>query len=301
MRIIALLCAVAMLAASRAWAGDAPAPASVHDANSYYAVMLHLDEDADKQAAAQALEGHIQHLIELYDQGALVLAGPFMETGVDGLAVVNAASAAEARGFFETDPSVQAGYMHIVEVHQWWVPMSRPDNRRMTMDEFHAMMASQPPAEGGGSAGDSAPVPSAVGDGMDAEEDAVEGALVHFELPSTDFAQTQAFYGQVFGWTFQSMGDAYMLYQTPGGDGGGFTKDYAPGPGGGLFYIYTDDVAAKLREVAAAGGKIVLAAFGVPGYGWVGLFEDPQGNKVGLFSGKNPPPLDVPPASAPSQ
>jgi predicted enzyme related to lactoylglutathione lyase len=99
----------------------------------------------------------------------------------------------------------------------------------------------------------------------------------------------QKFYGGLFGWEFQPMGDKYLLYQTPGGEGGGFTKDYKPGAGGGTFYIYAHDVAAKLKEIVAAGGKVFLDTIPVPGYGWVAVFEDPMGNHVGLFSAENPP------------
>ena len=303
----ALLCA-AMSAV--AWGADS-APAAPAEPPDYFVIQLHLDmPDQPTPAQQQALLDHIGHLNDLYDQGVLFMAGPF-ESGSDGIAVVQAHSVDEARGFEEADPSVQAGVMHIVRVDKWWAAFSRPDQRRLTKEQFEQMMQ-QPPAAAKQSSmarPEGAVLTSLDGGNLtmaDLPEDVVapeapaapaapaDGALVHFELPSTNVKQLSEFYGKVFGWTFQPMGDSYVLFQTPGGEGGGFTADYKPGDGGGTFYIYSADVAAKLAEVKAAGGTVVMDRFGIPGYGWIAVFKDPQGNRVGLFSAKNPPPGDSP-------
>ncbi|MES1227791.1 MAG: VOC family protein, partial [Armatimonadota bacterium] len=178
----------------------------------------------------------------------------------------------------------------------WWAAYSRPENRRFTPEEMMQMMAppaaksSRAPRPDGGIL-TLADLPSDVvaPEAPATPAGPADGSLGHFELPARDFNVEQDFYGKVFGWQFQSMGDVYLLFQTPGGEGGGFTKDYTPGDGGGTFYIYAADVAPKLAEVEAAGGTVVLKTTGVPGYGWIATFKDPQGNRVGLFSAKNPP------------
>jgi predicted enzyme related to lactoylglutathione lyase/uncharacterized protein YciI len=256
---------------------------------NYYAVELEIADPASLADPAQMeiLGQHVGHLRALYDRGVLVMAGPFDEGGDEGLAVVTAGSHAEARRYFENDPSVVAGLMLIDDVHHWWTPFNRPDNKTFSVAEFRAMMANMPPKQPRAGGDD--------GDGDDAEDMddgdegmMVEGALVHFELPSADFTKVQGFYNHLFGWEFMPMGDAYLLYHTPGGEGGGFTKDMPPGSGA-LFYIYTADVPSKLKDIVEAGGKVFLDTIPVPGYGWVAVFEDLEGNKVGLFSGENPP------------
>ncbi len=40
-----------------------------------------------------------------------------------------------------------------------------------------------------------------------------------------------------------------------------------------------------LGKIAAAGGKAIQGKTEIPGEGHYGIFEDPSGNRVGLFSG----------------
>ena len=44
---------------------------------------------------------------------------------------------------------------------------------------------------------------------------------IHYvELPSTDFATMQEFYGAVFGWTFEDYGGQYVAFHGAGLEGG---------------------------------------------------------------------------------
>jgi predicted enzyme related to lactoylglutathione lyase/uncharacterized protein YciI len=296
--------AVAALAAAALMVSVAAGADGEMGMGNYYAVELEIADPASLADPGQLriLGQHVGHLRSLYDRGVLVMAGPFDEGGEEGLAVVTAASIEEARGYFETDPSVIAGLMLIDDVHHWWTPFNRPDNKTFSVEEFRAMMANKPPMDQA-SAADSMEDANAGEDINGAEEDEdegasegkamVDGALVHFELPSGDFVKVQGFYSHLFGWEFMPMGEAYLLYSTPGGEGGGFTKDMPPGSGA-LFYIYAADVPSKLKDVVEAGGKVFLNTTPVPGYGWVAVFEDLEGNKVGLFSGEDPPPGESP-------
>jgi predicted enzyme related to lactoylglutathione lyase/uncharacterized protein YciI len=288
--------AIAALAAAALMVTVAQGADGEKGMGNYYAVELEIADPAGLADPGQLeiLGQHVGHLRSLYDRGVLVMAGPFDEGGEEGLAVVKAASIEEARGDFETDPSVIAGLMLIDDVHHWWTPFNRPDNKTFSVEEFRAMMANMPPKEKSSGAGANIGDDEDNGeDPDDGDESAVDGALVHFELPSTNFQRAQDFYGKLFGWQFIPMMDSYMLFQTPGGEGGGFSQEY-PAGSGGVFYIYAADVAAKLKEAVAAGAKVVLDTHPVPGYGWIALFQDPDGNTVGLFSGENPPPGESP-------
>ena len=53
-------------------------------------------------------------------------------------------------------------------------------------------------------------------------------SIVHFEIPADDVARARRFYGELFGWTFQEMGE-YTLVQCGGEPGGGMMKRVMPG------------------------------------------------------------------------
>lgn len=40
--------------------------------------------------------------------------------------------------------------------------------------------------------------------------------IVHVEIPVKDIKRAKAFYGAVFGWTFQDYGKEYSIFTTPG-------------------------------------------------------------------------------------
>ena len=107
-----------------------------------------------------------------------------------------------------------------------------------------------------------------------------ENALCYLEFPATDLEATKAFYGKVFGWTFQDFGPDYAAFED-GCLAGGFTRDN-PGPGTApLAVLFNKDLEAARARVAAGGGKIVKEIFGYPG-GRRFHFSDPSGNVLAV-------------------
>jgi hypothetical protein len=53
-----------------------------------------------------------------------------------------------------------------------------------------------------------------------------------------------------------------------------------------LVYVQTDDIEATLAKVESLGGRVLVPKTEIPTVGWFGVFSDPTGNKVGLYSGK---------------
>lgn len=51
----------------------------------------------------------------------------------------------------------------------------------------------------------------------------IHHAISYIEFPCTQPERTQAFYGAVFGWTFQAYGPSYLAF-SDGNLNGGFTK-----------------------------------------------------------------------------
>ena len=120
---------------------------------------------------------------------------------------------------------------------------------------------------------------------------------VWFELPATDLDRAQAFYEAV---TARPM----PREKTPDG-----TKELAkflaapdderaqgcvikgepfrPSPEGTLVYLNGgSDLAEPLSRVVAAGGRILLPKTSIGPHGFIALFQDSEGNRVGLHSEK---------------
>ena len=57
-----------------------------------------------------------------------------------------------------------------------------------------------------------------------------------------------------------------------------------PGPGGSLVYFQCDDCATEIGRVAEAGGKVMMEKTSIGDYGFIAMFEDTEGNHVGLHS-----------------
>lgn len=115
--------------------------------------------------------------------------------------------------------------------------------------------------------------------------------IVHIEIPAPDVAKSAAFYRQAFGWRVdEEEGGHYATFHPPEGSGsvgGGLDPSRAPfaGEGGIALYVRCDDIPAMLARVEAAGGIVVKPKTAVGGeYGFYGLFRDPAGNVLGVWS-----------------
>jgi uncharacterized protein len=111
--------------------------------------------------------------------------------------------------------------------------------------------------------------------------------IAHIEFKSANFARTSEFYAKLFDWQMEQNASASYM-KLAGGDGpsaGWFRADLvqAPGP---VAYLPVDDLEAKLTEVEAAGGRILVRTLPFAGGGEVGLFADPDGNVLGLWQRK---------------
>lgn len=115
--------------------------------------------------------------------------------------------------------------------------------------------------------------------------------VVHFEIVGTDPGRLHAYYGELFGWTFD-LGDTVTEQVSAPGSYGFVDASIAGvngGVGGGpnlqpksLFYVGVDDVEAALAQAEALGGQRVFGPDGVPGKLVVGQFTDPEGNLIGV-------------------
>jgi predicted enzyme related to lactoylglutathione lyase len=119
--------------------------------------------------------------------------------------------------------------------------------------------------------------------------------VVHFEITGTDPQRLRRYYGELFGWQFDTSGPVspavsepgnYGFTQNPAGDGTGIPGGVGGGAGFAshvLFYVGVADVEAALRQAEALGGTRRLGPVRNEGTSLViGHFTDPEGHLIGL-------------------
>jgi len=115
--------------------------------------------------------------------------------------------------------------------------------------------------------------------------------VVHFEIIGNDPERLRGYYGDLFGWGFDTGGTVVPEVSEAGRYG--FTQPEAGIPGGvgggagheprTLFYVGVPDVEAALRKAESLGGKRVMGPERAPGRDLVvAHFTDPEGNLVGI-------------------
>jgi predicted enzyme related to lactoylglutathione lyase len=122
--------------------------------------------------------------------------------------------------------------------------------------------------------------------------------VIHFEIVGRDPQRLRSYYGELFGWEFDTSGPVADAVSEagnygfvdgnttpdgigiPGGVGGG--KDY---DGHVIFYVGVPDVEAALQHAESLGGTRVMGPERAAGTELVvGHFTDPEGHLIGLAS-----------------
>ncbi len=124
----------------------------------------------------------------------------------------------------------------------------------------------------------------------------MQNAISWFEIPATDLERAQKFYETIFAMNMIPMDMENikmrmfplddMMTQVGGAivDSGGFHKaSLTDGP---LIYLNGNpDVQVILDRVEAAGGKVMVPKMEIsPEYGYMAVFVDTEGNRIGLHS-----------------
>jgi predicted enzyme related to lactoylglutathione lyase len=110
--------------------------------------------------------------------------------------------------------------------------------------------------------------------------------IVHIEFSSTDREAAAKFYSELFGWKVEQIPQMnYATFDDGRGLGGGFNPVTEGNPPGTVcVYIQSDDIEADLAKAEKLGGKTIQHKMEIPMTGWFGLFADPTGNTVGLYT-----------------
>lgn len=128
------------------------------------------------------------------------------------------------------------------------------------------------------------------------------GRWVWGDLVTSDVAVAADFYGQVFGWTFETYGgendlETYTLALADGLPIGGLVfdqralKDKVPSARW-IGLISVPDVRAAADAVTQAGGKLMVAPVMLGERGETAVFQDPEGTPFGVVRSRNGDPAD---------
>lgn len=111
-----------------------------------------------------------------------------------------------------------------------------------------------------------------------------DARIIHFEVVGKDPKALQGFYGQLFGWKFNT--------DNPGGYGmtDGATSGLIVGIGGTpdgssghvTGYVTVDDINATLAKATSLGGRTIMPKFSPDGNAQLALVADPEGHVLGL-------------------
>jgi predicted enzyme related to lactoylglutathione lyase len=116
-----------------------------------------------------------------------------------------------------------------------------------------------------------------------------------FEIYVQDLPRAKTFYEKVLGHDLSplptpegSPGEmlAFPMHDGAGGASGALVKmdGMASTAGGTLIYFGCEDVATEAGRVVEAGGKLMQPKMPIGEYGFIAIFEDVDGNIVGLHS-----------------
>jgi uncharacterized protein len=117
--------------------------------------------------------------------------------------------------------------------------------------------------------------------------------IVHFDIATDDPRRAKVFYESLFGWKMEGppgMPDYYLI-DTEGTDG-------KKGVGGGLgkrgdpsqritSYFGVDNIEKYSNKVEEYGGKLMQAKMTIPGWGYLAICMDTEGNTFGLWQDDN--------------
>jgi uncharacterized protein len=110
--------------------------------------------------------------------------------------------------------------------------------------------------------------------------------IVHIEIPADNLESAGKYYADLFGWKVQHFPETnYSTFEPKEGPGGGFNPVSETNPVGNVVvYVQTDDIEGTLAKAESLGGKTVVPRTEIPETGWFGIFTDPTGNQIGLYT-----------------
>ena len=112
--------------------------------------------------------------------------------------------------------------------------------------------------------------------------------VVHWEISAKNGSKLREFYASLFDWKIDTNNPMdYGLVKTggEGGIGGGIGQAQEGAPPYVTFYVQVPDLQAYLDKAEKLGGKTILPPTEIPNVVTIAMFQDPEGNSIGLLKG----------------
>ena len=108
------------------------------------------------------------------------------------------------------------------------------------------------------------------------------GQVVHLEIPSKDTEKSRAFWGGLFGWTFEQFPGPTEYHMTRISETTGAAISADSEQSGTRVYYDVDDINAGVARVKELGGE-ADEPMAVPSMGWFAVCKDAEKNEFGLW------------------
>jgi len=123
------------------------------------------------------------------------------------------------------------------------------------------------------------------------------GKVIWHDLVTPNMAQAKAFYGDLFGWTFEHVSSGYALARSGDRLVGGIAKLNASWDASyWIPLVSVPDVDQAVIVTTEAGGETLLEPFDLPGRGRVAVIRDPHGAAFAVARAAGGDPVDRPAA-----
>jgi len=108
--------------------------------------------------------------------------------------------------------------------------------------------------------------------------------IEHFNIPADNVQRAKKFYENLFNWKIEKVSGDMEYYEVTtekGALAGGMGQRQADQKI--TNYVGVNDIDKYINSVRKYGGKITTPKMEVPGHGWLAIFEDTEGNILGLW------------------
>jgi uncharacterized protein len=113
------------------------------------------------------------------------------------------------------------------------------------------------------------------------------GDITHIDIPVSDTERAKGFYQALFGWQIAEVPgyEGYPMWQAPNKVSGGGLAPRSEGFTQPRSYVEVDSIDEALARAETNGGRVVMGRQQISETSWWAIFEDPDGNHVGLYEG----------------
>lgn len=113
------------------------------------------------------------------------------------------------------------------------------------------------------------------------------GDITHIDIPVADTASASRFYSTLFGWQINEIPgfEGYPMWQAPNQVSGGGLAPRGEGFTQPRSYVEVDSIDDTLALAVEHGGRTLMERSPISDTSWWAIFEDPDGNVIGLYEG----------------